>query len=187
MFKTIETNKVYSQIIDQLKEGIKAGSIKMGDRLPSERDMAEMLGVSRTSVREAIRSLEMIGLVRCVHGEGNFISDNLEDSLSEPISLMFLLNKGNLEEINQIRRAIEIEAVMIATDKINSSSLEKLETYCNIIENEMDDNKKIEADKQFHYEIARASENILIINILNALSSLLDNFIGEMRMKIVIL
>lgn len=184
MFKQIHTNKVYNQIINQIKESIKNGELKKGDRLPSERNMSEQLGVSRATVREAIRSLEIMGLVQCIQGEGNFITNNLENSLIEPISLMFMLNQGKINEINELRRALELESVKLASKKISDVSIKKLEEMCSIIENSDNEAERAEADKKLHYEIAKASENILIINILNASSLLIENLIKDIRIKI---
>lgn len=184
MFKQIQSNKVYSQIINQIKGSIKNGELKRGDRLPSERNMSEQLGVSRATVREAIRSLEIMGLVQCIQGEGNFITNNLENSLIEPISMMFMLNQGKINEINELRRALELESVKLASRKISDNSIKKLEELCDIMESSDDESEKAEADKKLHYEIARASENILIINILNASSLLIENLIKDIRIKI---
>lgn len=184
MFKQIESNKVYIQIIEQIKDSIRNGQLKKGDRLPSERKMSEQLGVSRATVRESIRSLEIMGLVKCIQGEGNFITDNLENSLIEPISMMFILNQGKINEIGELRRALELEAVELASKKISDSSINMLRGLCETIENGKNEAIRAEADKQFHYEIAKASENILIINILNAASFLVENFIKDIRVKI---
>lgn len=186
MFKQIQSNKVYSQIINQIKESIKNGELKRGDRLPSERNMSEQLGVSRATVREAIRSLEIMGLVQCIQGEGNFITNNLENSLIEPISMMFMLNKGKINEINELRRALELESVKLASKKISDDSIKRLEELCDIMESSNSESEKAEADKKLHYEIAKASENILIINILNASSLLIENLIKDIRVKILI-
>ena len=186
MFKQIHTNKVYNQIINQIKESIRNGELKKGDRLPSERNMSEQLGVSRATVREAIRSLEIMGLVQCIQGEGNFIANSLENSLIEPISMMFMLNQGKINEINELRRALELESVKLASKKISNASIKKLEEMCSIIENSDNETERAEADKKLHYEIAKASDNILIINILNASSLLIENLIKDIRIKILI-
>lgn len=186
MFQQINTNKVYTQIIDQIKDSIRKGELKKGDRLPSERVMSEQLGVSRATVREAIRSLEMMGLVECIQGEGNFITNNLENTLVEPISMMFILNHGKINEINELRRALELESVKVATHKISEGSIRKLEELCLIIETSKEEAVRAEADSQFHYEIAKASGNILIINILNAASFLIEGLIKDIRLKIMV-
>lgn len=186
MFQQISTNKVYTQIINQIKDSIGKGEFKKGDRLPSERIMSEQLGVSRATVREAIRSLEIMGLVECIQGEGNFITNNLENTLVEPISLMFILNQGKINEINELRRALELEAMKVATNKMSDSSIRKLEELCRIIETSKEEAVRAEADREFHYEIAKASGNILIINILNAASFLIEGLIKDIRLKIMV-
>ena len=113
MFKQIESKKVYNQIIEQIKDGILNGTFQKGMKLPSERAMSEQLHVSRASVREAIRSLEIMGLVQCKQGEGNYISSDVESSLVEQLKLMFMLNNGKFREINELRIALEMEAVKL--------------------------------------------------------------------------
>lgn len=186
MFQQIPTNKVYTQIINQIKDSINEGQLKKGDRLPSERIMSEQLGVSRATVREAIRSLEIMGLVECIQGEGNFITNNLENTLVEPISMMFILSQGKINEINELRRGLELEAMKVATNKISDSSIRKLEELCRIIETSKEESVRAEADREFHYEIAKASENILIINILNAASVLIGELIQDIYLKMMV-
>jgi len=181
LFKQIESQKVYNQIIEQIKDGIISGVIKRGMKLPSERSMAEQLNVSRASVREAIRSLEIMGLVQCRQGEGNFISDDGENSLVEPMKLMFVLNNSKLKEINQLRNALELESVKLACRSISDDSLKTLEHLCTTMEKTEDVAIQADCDRQFHYEIARSSENILIINILNAASSIIETSIKDFR------
>lgn len=184
MFKQICTNKVYTQIIDQIKESIISGELKKGDRLPSERVMSEQLGVARATVREAIRSLEMMGLIECVQGEGNFITNNLENTLAEPIAIMFILNHGKIREINELRRGLEMEAIKLATARITPQAVKKLEELCRIMETSVNQAEQAEADKQFHYEIAKAADNGLIMNILNASATLIESQIKDSRLKI---
>ncbi len=73
IFKPIKTKKIYEEVVDQLKMMLTAGELKPGDKLPSERDMAESLGVSRASVREALTTLEAIGILEIKPGEGTFV------------------------------------------------------------------------------------------------------------------
>ena len=184
MFTSIDKGKVYLEIMRQIKEGIRSGQLKKGDRLPSERQMSEQLGVSRATVREAIRSLEIMGLIHCVQGEGNFIPNNLDSSLTEPMSLIFLLNQGSVDDITELRRALELEAVALAAERITTANLERLNDLCNLLESDVDKKEKAEADNLFHYEIARASGNSLILSILNSASLLIESLIEDVRAKI---
>lgn len=186
MFKEIPQKKIYLQILEQIKENIMNGNLKSGDRLPSERQWAEQLGVSRASIRESIRALEMIGLVICQQGEGNFIAENFENTLTQPLTIMFWLSKGKVNEIQELRRALETEAAKLAAKNITPDKLALLESLCHDIEIESDEATRAELDKMFHYEIAMASENTLIKNVLFSSSTLIETFIKNIRVAILL-
>lgn len=186
MFKQIASNKINFQIMNQIKENIRSGELKLGDRLPSERAMAEQLGVSRATVREAIRSMELMGLVICVQGEGNFIPESLENSLIEPLSLMFMLNRSHANEIGELRRALEIEAVRLAAEKISAGEVKSLEESLDVMENSDIKRKRVEADHAFHDQIAKASGNMLVINLLNSLSQIIEEQITGVRANLIL-
>ena len=99
MLKPIKNVKVYEIIMNQIKELIRTGELKTGDKLPSERDLAFKLNVSRTSVREAIKALSTLGFIESRHGEGNYIKNNFEDILLEPLSIVFMLLGNNNDEV----------------------------------------------------------------------------------------
>lgn len=184
MFTTIKTTKVYEQVIEQIKEMVSNGTLKRGDKLPSERDLSAQLGVSRTSIREALRALEVIGLLDCRQGEGNFIKENFENSLFEPLSIMFMLNKSKPHEVFELRTVIEVETAALAAKLITEEELHELKQILDMMKNCEDENKKSKLDKQFHYNIAKASRNLLIVTILNTISTLIDSLIKDARFQI---
>jgi GntR family transcriptional repressor for pyruvate dehydrogenase complex len=184
MFSPIKNTKVYEQVIDQIKDMIVSGNLKRGDKLPSERELVEQLQVSRTSIREALRALQIIGLVECKQGEGNFIKESFENSLFEPLSIMFMLQESSPEEILELRKVIEIETTALAAKRIDSGELEHMKSLIMQFKNNKDDSNGVKIDKEFHYLIAQATKNLLILNILNAVSSLIDSFIKDARKKI---
>ncbi len=184
MFKEIAHTKIYLLILEQIKENIIEGNLKSGDRLPSERQWAEQLGVSRATIREAIRALEMIGLVVCQQGEGNFIAENFEDTLTQPLTIMFWLSKGELREVQELRRALETEAAKLAAQKMTPERYASLEKLCDAIETETDEAVRAELDKRFHYEIAMASENKMIHNVLLSSATLIEALIKDIRIAI---
>src|SRR6056297_4335974 len=108
-FKQIKNNKVYEQIIEQIRELIYEGELKKGDRLPSERQLKKDLGVSRASIREAFSALEMIGLIESRPGEGTFIKERFDDNLVDPLSLVLILNENVEEELLELRRVLEVD------------------------------------------------------------------------------
>lgn len=184
MFSPIKNTKVYEQVIDQIKNMIVDGTLKKGDKLPSERELVQELQVSRTSIREALRALEIIGLVECRQGEGNYIKQSFESSLFEPLSIMFMLQESSMEEVLDLRKIIEVETAALAARQISDEEIENLSQLINKLKDTYDEETGVQIDKEFHYEIAKASKNYLILNILITVSSLIDNFIKDARSKI---
>lgn len=185
MFTPIKNTKVYEQVIEQIKGMIADGTLKKGDKLPSERDLAEQLGISRASIREAIRSLEIIGLIESRQGEGNFIRSSFENSLLEPLSIMFMLNEGKVQEIFELRKVIEIETAALAAKQITDEELDHMLDLINKMKSSDNEEERVTYDTKFHYKIAQASRNFLIVNILNTVSILMDSFIRDARKRII--
>lgn len=185
MFSPIKSTKVYEQVIEQVKNMIIDGTLKKGDKLPSERELVEHLQVSRTSIREALRALQIIGLVECRQGEGNFIKQSFENNLFEPLSIMFMLQKSDPSEIMELRMVIEIETASIAAKRVTEEELNIMSPLIGILKDSDNEEERVKADKKFHYTIAHASKNFLIVSVLNAVSSLIDSFIKDARRKII--
>ena len=181
MFTPIKSTKVYEQVIDQIKDMIDKGTLKKGDKLPSERDLVGQLEVSRASIREAIRALEVIGLIDCRQGEGNYIKSSFQDNLFEPLSIMFMLEGRNQEDIWELRKIMEVEASGLAAKRISEEQLKELKEIVESFVNCEDEDINAEIDKKFHYKIAECSGNVLIFNILNTVSTLVDHFIKDAR------
>lgn len=176
--------KVYGQVIDQIKNKIKSGKIKKGDRLPSEREMAESLGVSRASIREAIRALEVIGLVESRQGAGNYIRTNFDNSLFEPLSVMFMLQESSPKEMYDLRETLELQCAKLAAKNIEDNELAFLTVLLDRMYLAESEEESLELDVKFHYIIAKASRNVLLINVLEVISQLMDEFIRKFRMQI---
>ena len=185
MFSPIKNTKVYEQVMDQIKEMIDNGVLKKGDKLPSERDLVEELQVSRASIREALRALEVIGLIECRQGEGNFIKSSFQDNLFEPLSIMYMLEGTNPGDILELRKIMEVEAAGLAAKRITDEQLAELKEIMERFENCKDEELNAMIDKELHYKIAECSGNVLIFNILRTVSLLVDDFIKDARRLII--
>ena len=179
MFREIKPTKVFEQVIEQIKEIIQNGELRCGDQLPSERDLCEQLNVSRTSIREALRSLEMLGIIECRQGEGNFIKESFEDSLLEPISMTFMLHGSKTNEILEWRKIIEPETAALAAKNISDAELQEIKELMSLLNREDDSAKSAEIDKKIHYKMVQASGNDLITNVMYAVSNLIDRYIED--------
>lgn len=184
MFKPIKSKKIYEVVIEEIQEQIIDGTLNRGDKLPTERDLAEQLNVSRTSVREAMRALEVLGIIQVKQGGGNYIKERFDDALVEPLSMMFILNESHPREIVDLRKIIEVESAYRAAQRITDEEIEELReivTQLRIQTNEKNEALSVQYDKAFHYSICRIADNYLFSNILNMLSNLMDTLIEDAR------
>lgn len=185
-FKQIKNNKVYEQIIAQIRELIYEGELKKGDKLPSERQLKEDLGVSRASIREAFSALEMIGLIESRPGEGTFIRDSFDEEVFNPLSLMLLLSENVASELLEMRRVLEIDCVKLAAKRATEPQIEELQQYIEeLLGSSGYEEKSINADKMFHYTIARSSGNKVLLFFMRSISEAMDFHIKNTRTKLV--
>ena len=107
MFRKIGEERAFDGILKQIIDNIQTGKLKAGDALPAERTMAETMGVSRAAVREVLRALELLGILKAVPGGGNYITEDLDTWLIGPLSILFQLNNGYVRQNQQLREALE--------------------------------------------------------------------------------
>ena len=189
MFQPIKNTKVYEQVAEQIQDMIVNGKLQKGDKLPSERQLAEELQVSRASIREALRALQIMGLIEVRQGEGSFINNSFEKTLFQPLSIMFMLQKSKPEEIIELRKVIEVETAYLAAKRATDEEIEKLRSLIEqlkILKDLDDEEASVAVDKEFHYYIAKASKNQLLANVLNVISELMDKFIKDARGMILV-
>ena len=181
MLNPVKSTKIYEMVMEQIKDIVKKGELKSGDKLPSERDLSEKLEVSRASVREALKALQMLGLIEAKHGEGNFITANFENNLLEPLSIVFLLIGSKSKDIFELRKIIEPETAALAAKNITNEQLIELKEIMNELNDTTDEEKSASLDKMFHYKIAQASGNPLISTIMFSVSSLIEKNIEKSK------
>ncbi|HHY81654.1 MAG TPA: FadR family transcriptional regulator [Clostridiales bacterium] len=178
------SKKTYEAIIDLIKIDIMNGKIKPGQKLPPERELAKKFNVSRTSIREALRTLEILGVIKSVQGSGNYITGDVEKSLIESMSMMFLLQQIDSLEFYQFREALELKAAMLAVQNIDDEKIMKLEELVSEMAQSEDEADRSALDKQLHDTIAAASNNSMIIQILDILSEVISKDIKQRRSEI---
>ena len=184
-FKPIKPRKIYEQIVEQIKLMLTEGNLKPGDKLPSERDMAEHLKVSRASVREALSALHLMGLVEIKSGEGTFIKPVDVNSIIEPLALILLMERDTIIEILEIRKGLEVEAAGLAAVRREDEDLQKIKEALDEMRSDIDTLEVGEkADWKFHYAVARASQNTLLTRLMNTISDTIENTMYSSRKKL---
>ena len=176
--------QAYVRVIDHIKQEIRLGHLTIGSRLPAERALAEQLNVSRNSVREALHILEVMGITVSTQGAGHFISGNFEASLVETMSIMFLMKKLSFEQVSQLRYALEKQTFALAMEKATPEDLAELKSIQMRMEQDISETENVALDKQLHYTLARIADNLLIVEILHALSDVMNHFITDLRQDI---
>lgn len=171
-------------LFDELKLKLKNKELKSGDKLPSERDLASILHISRSTTREALKTLETMGILECIQGSGYYIKSNFDDALLESFTIFFLaLGQPSLELV-EFRQAIEEKALELTISKITPERIKNLETILDkiLVSNSVE---KAELDIEFHKEIVQASENMFLISVYTSSRIIISEFIHHFSRKII--
>ncbi|MED3687620.1 GntR family transcriptional regulator [Peribacillus butanolivorans] len=120
------SSKIYLDVVESLRSMIEADSLLPGDKIPSERELSDRLNVGRSSVREALRALELLGLIETRRGEGTFIRDFQEHKLVELLGTFFLQDKKVQEDLAETKRLIEIDCLRIVAFFATAEDIKQL-------------------------------------------------------------
>src|SRR5205807_41149 len=170
----IRRTKVYAEVASQIHRLIVAGRLKPGDRLPPERYLAETFGVSRTSVRDAIRVLEMRGLVEPRHGEGTIVREVPIDAIVSPLADALAMSKNLTADLFDMRKMLEPPLARAAAIRATAEDLLALRKIMSR-QDEQNRNGKvaIAEDTAFHYQIATAAKNQVVLRVIDVIMDLL--------------
>jgi GntR family transcriptional regulator, transcriptional repressor for pyruvate dehydrogenase complex len=170
----IKSTRIYEEIVRQVKTMIAEGRLKGGDRLPPERDLAEKFVVSRTSVREALRALESLGLVEIRPGEGTFVREASIDTLVEPLALLMASQREAIGELFEARRLLEPSLAALAAGRATPEEIQEMERILEDQAREVAAGRTgLAQDAQFHAAIGAAAHNRAITRIAHAVMDLL--------------
>lgn len=184
--ESVQQGKAYERVISYIKGEILKGDLKQGEKLPPERELAEQLGVGRNSVREALRTLSLMGFISSTQGAGNFVSCDTEKNLAESTQMMMLLGATDYRQVSELRQGLESQTVLLAAERVSPAQLSELEDIVWQLRDENDLEKSAALDKRLHYLIGEAAGNQLIMVILRAMSETVDSFISHMREKMML-
>lgn len=170
----VRKTKVYEEVLEQIQRLIVDGRLKPGDKLPAERELADAFGVSRTSVRDAIRVLELRGLVEARQGDGTVVCDLTPDSLVTPLATLLLRHGTLLGELLDVRKMIEPPLAARAAVHSSPDEVAHLDRILQRQEDKIHQGEvPIDEDSEFHYTIATAARNSVVLKVLDVLMDLL--------------
>jgi GntR family transcriptional repressor for pyruvate dehydrogenase complex len=164
--KPIKPKTISDQVFDQLREIIARGSLKPGEQLMPERDLAKAFGVSRTTIRNAINRLMVMGIVENRQGKGTFV--RLPDSRADnPLALAMEAGDADLEDLLEFRLGLECNSAFLAANRATRDDIRFLEKSIEDMEGEIaEGGHGTEPDASFHMAIAYASKNPVQIQIM---------------------
>ena len=181
MFRKIGEERAFDGILKQIIDNIQTGKLKAGDALPAERTMAETMGVSRAAVREVLRALELLGILKAVPGGGNYITEDLDTWLIGPLSILFQLNNGYVRQNQQLRAALERENAILAAKKCTPLDAAELWMIIARLDAAEDEKMRGELDKELHQKIAKIADNPMLYSVLSAADQLIESSIFGTR------
>ncbi|MFB0619177.1 FadR/GntR family transcriptional regulator [Streptomyces sp. AGS-58] len=163
---------VTQRAIEEIKTMIAEGRLEPGQRLPTERELAVLLGMSRSSTREAIRALTVLGVLEARHGSGIYVTALEAGDLLETFGVVAGLSRGpRLVELLEVRRSLESTAAALAAARITDAQLAAVEQHLAAMNATEDPDEVLTHDLAFHREIALAAGNATMAAILDGLSS----------------
>ena len=169
------------EVVRRFKQLLADGRLKPGGRLPPERELAGLFGISRPSLRHGLKALEMLGAIESRRRHGTFVSESAGNVLEEPLNLVVLLNSTTFEELYEVRRIVEVELAALAAERGTAAELADIE-QCLAEQRASTGNEFLTKDLEFHNFIARASHNGLFAVFLGSLRRLMSD-----KMKVLLL
>jgi GntR family transcriptional repressor for pyruvate dehydrogenase complex len=174
MLKAVIKKRAYEDVVKQIRTLIEKGRLKRGDQLPTERELSETFRVSRTTVREAIFSLEAAKLVARRQGDGTYVIASSEEALVQPLAASLFHERDDLIQIFFLRKIIEPEIARLASENARPEEISELEDILKEqgAEGAMAENS-VRMDTNFHHLLARMAKNRILERLLYALVDLL--------------
>ena len=159
----IQRQGVAEKVVHRILDLVKSGNLKAGDRLPAERKLIDIFGVSRPTLREALRSLSILGVIEMRHGGGAFVTDLQAKSLLAPLDFFVSLSVENIQEAFACRRLIEMEIAKLCAKKATPADIEELDGMLLAQENVADDPIGFRIlDSEFHEMLFEIAGNSLL-------------------------
>lgn len=165
--KITKPQRTYQEVLKQINNLIIEEKLRPGDRLMGEREMAGELGVSRTTLREALRTMEFLGWVEIKPGGGTFIRDAQLNEVISPLALALSVEPTRIEELWETRITLEVECAGLAALRASEEDLQQISHALRDMHSNLEDlDAYAKADMRFHYLVTQASHNSMMNRLL---------------------
>ncbi len=171
----VKKENIPEKIIREIKRLIESGQIPLGGRLPSERDLAGQLNVSRSSLREALKALSILGIIENRHGDGNFISASSTDWPMEPLSIFLSVKRGAMIDLIDARQGLENTAAELAARRRTDNDIARMRQVIQKMHKTQNRPEMFyKNDLGFHLQLVAAAKNPVIADLLEKIYALSD-------------
>jgi GntR family transcriptional repressor for pyruvate dehydrogenase complex len=169
---------VTNQLIARLKDLISRGVLTPGAKLPPERELAPAFGVSRSSLRLALKAMEIMGVLTQRVGDGTYLAGDADGILREPFELLMLIDGITLDDLLETRLIVEPELAARAAERATLDDLRKMSETLEVIRRDVDESVLIEADLAFHKAIFQAARNPICGRLFSLVHRAMASSIG---------
>lgn len=174
-------NHLINQLTMHFAQQMMNGTLQKGDKIEADRELAVLLNVGRSAIREAMKVLEVLGMVDIRPGQGTYISSDEADFFRIPLSWSLFLNRSQIEDIIVVRNSLETKAAELAAFCEDVDELHHLSSICHSMQRallEGDHGEFLQGDLDFHICIARCSGNDVIYTMIQTISNLMRHISG---------
>lgn len=177
-FEVIRRNTTPIMIVEQFLKSLESGHLTPEQKLPPERELARMFGVGRSSVREAIGVLVVMGYLEVIQGKGTFIRRTAAPGdYNSNIPLDKLISNMPMADLMEAREILEMKAVSLAAERINGEAIERMKDAIRRMEESGEDTEAFyRADSEFHHVLAESTDNLFISHMLRVLVEQIHRF-----------
>lgn len=177
--KRIKYHRVYEDVIEQIKNLILEGNLSPGDVLPTERELAQSFGISRGTLREAFRILEREGLIEVKPGGGRYLSKALDEA-EDRSRIIDNIERATIIELLEARELFETGIVELAAKRATEEDIKEIEAaFEKWGQIDLDGEDRTEPDQAFHLSIAKATHNVVLVNMTELHMDLLQRTLSK--------
>jgi GntR family transcriptional repressor for pyruvate dehydrogenase complex len=181
LFQTVSKQRLVDRVVADIQELVIQGKLAVGTKLPPERELAELFGVSRTVIREAVRILVTKGLLESKHGIGTMVRQGTRDQLVEPLGWLLQRNDATLDDLHEVRTILEVEIAAEAAKRATAEDIAQLELMVQHAASLRADPAAFAAsDAEFHQLLANILHNTMLSVLLDSIRALMS----EIRLKV---
>jgi len=179
-FRPVAVERLSDGVVDQFREMVLLGELVPGQRLPNERELGEMFGVSRNSVREALRQLELLTLVERRRGDGTYVRQLDLVQLMAPFGAIIASSAAAVDDVLEFRRTFEPEVAALAAVKADDDGKSRLRSSLRDFDSALGARGADVADVDFHFTVALVTRNAVVIGVQRAVMELMAHFRAQL-------